>query len=669
MDVARWESPAAFFPWLHAQQYGRSATPSPGRRGAGDGAVSGTGLVSPSEAQGGVPDAEERGSYNSLVAPGGIRMPRHRASCGLFLLGLVCSVPAAGTEPTAYAVIHTDAGIRTAPPEVASTGKRVPYGTVVVVVDEKSVSGKDYVKVRLRDEPKTEFGWIAKSGLGSTKEFDPAMRPEDSVDDQKLTGTKALMAAIYNARGKYLKEQANALGVSPAALAAVLKVESGGRAFGPDGRVIIRFENHVFWNVWGKESKGEFDSHLKFDAKERWKGHQSARAPCDPWGACHTSQAIEWEVLNYAKTLDEGAALASASYGIGQIMGFNHKAVGYASDREMVKKFDEGIKPQLDAMIAFIKGKEKCLRGLRAKDYTLFAECYNGTGKAAEYGARIKEAADAFAEVTAGKRYADGLPAEKVTAALPGLEKYVDGLREKTGVPGLAIAVVHADKVVYLKGFGVREVGQAGRDRRGHGLPARVGLEAADRDRDRRPRRRRDRDVGLEDVGPRPRLPPVRATTCRARSRSATCSATAPGCPSTPATCSKTWAIPGPRCCTGCGSRSRPGRSGRATPTPTSASRRPASRRRRPRARPGKTWPPTGSSSRSAWTARATATPTTRPPPTGRGSTSAATASGSRSTTASPTPRPRPAARVPPPATSPSGCACSSPTASSTASR
>jgi CubicO group peptidase (beta-lactamase class C family) len=51
------------------------------------------------------------------------------------------------------------------------------------------------------------------------------------------------------------------------------------------------------------------------------------------------------------------------------------------------------------------------------------------------------------------------LPAEKVTAALPGLEKYVDGLREKTGVPGLAVAVVHADKVVYLKGFGLRELG------------------------------------------------------------------------------------------------------------------------------------------------------------------------------------------------------------------
>ncbi len=68
----------------------------------------------------------------------------------------------------------------------------------------------------------------------------------------------------------------------------------------------------------------------------------------------------------------------------------------------------------------------------------------------------------AFLALAAPAAAAD-LPAEKVTAALPGLEKYANGLREKTGVPGLAIAVVHADKVVYLKGFGVRELGTSDR--------------------------------------------------------------------------------------------------------------------------------------------------------------------------------------------------------------
>lgn len=57
---------------------------------------------------------------------------------------------------------------------------------------------------------------------------------------------------------------------------------------------------------------------------------------------------------------------------------------------------------------------------------------------------------------------AEDLPAEKVTDALSGLESYVEELREKTGVPGVAVAVIHADKVVFLKGFGVRETGKPG---------------------------------------------------------------------------------------------------------------------------------------------------------------------------------------------------------------
>jgi CubicO group peptidase (beta-lactamase class C family) len=51
---------------------------------------------------------------------------------------------------------------------------------------------------------------------------------------------------------------------------------------------------------------------------------------------------------------------------------------------------------------------------------------------------------------------------EKVKAALPELEKFADQTLKKTGVPGMAIAVVFQDEVVYLTGFGVRQAGQAG---------------------------------------------------------------------------------------------------------------------------------------------------------------------------------------------------------------
>lgn len=54
---------------------------------------------------------------------------------------------------------------------------------------------------------------------------------------------------------------------------------------------------------------------------------------------------------------------------------------------------------------------------------------------------------------------ADGWTREQVDAALPKLEAHIDGLIAEGAVPGLAVAIVHADEVVYLKGFGVREEG------------------------------------------------------------------------------------------------------------------------------------------------------------------------------------------------------------------
>jgi len=49
---------------------------------------------------------------------------------------------------------------------------------------------------------------------------------------------------------------------------------------------------------------------------------------------------------------------------------------------------------------------------------------------------------------------------EKVADALPELEAYALGLINGDATPGLSIAIVFQDKVVYLKGFGVRKKGR-----------------------------------------------------------------------------------------------------------------------------------------------------------------------------------------------------------------
>ena len=323
----------------------------------------------------------------------------------VLLAALLTPSGAAFAQPKSYSIADPTATLRAEPG--AKDGKRAEYGMEVVIVEERTVAGTPFVHVAWLHADRATLGWTERSNLGSAKEFDTAMRAEDSVDSKNLAGLELLMAGIYNTRGKYLKEKATELGIKPSALAAVLKVESSGRGFGGDGRQIVRFENHIFRGQWGVKNADKFEKHFKHDAKERWKGHQWRKADDGEWQTFHGNQAKEWEVLTFARSLDENAALQSASYGAGQIMGFNHKTVGYDSADAMVKAFDKGIAPQFDAILAFIKSHPNCMKGLKADDYVVFARCYNGAGKEQEYGARIKEAADTYRKVTAGKKHAD----------------------------------------------------------------------------------------------------------------------------------------------------------------------------------------------------------------------------------------------------------------------
>ena len=90
-----------------------------------------------------------------------------------------------------------------------------------------------------------------------------------------------------------------------------------------------------------------------------------------------------WE----AAQLDAEAAFKATSWGMFQIMGFNHKLAGYDSAQAMVEAFKQGEQVQLEAFLTFIsnvKHKGKLLiQWLREKNWAMFAEGYNGAGYAA----------------------------------------------------------------------------------------------------------------------------------------------------------------------------------------------------------------------------------------------------------------------------------------------
>lgn len=228
------------------------------------------------------------------------------------------------------------------------------------------------------------------------------LEPSDAGKVQvrsSFNGTQKLVAETWNTQGGLLGVLSEIVEVEPAAAVAVLCVESSGRGFGDDGRMIIRFENHVFWDKWGKEHTDGFNGHFRFNASKRWLGHQFCEATGGAWGDCHRSQADEWRVFGFARGLDEACAIRSISMGGPQIMGFNHALIGYGSPREMFDNFQADLRWQVLGLFDFVKGSgttSEMLEALRRRRFDDFATRYNGPGQAAEYGSRIQKFYDAF---------------------------------------------------------------------------------------------------------------------------------------------------------------------------------------------------------------------------------------------------------------------------------
>lgn len=156
---------------------------------------------------------------------------------------------------------------------------------------------------------------------------------------------------------------ASALGVDVATVRAVADVESSGGGFLADGRPKILFERHIF----ARETGGRFNG-----------SHPGISGSPGGYGASGANQHARFE---QAFKLDPAAAMKSASWGEFQIMGFNHKMVGYDSVGKFVDAMRSSAGSQLDAFVSFIESAG--LKGkLQNKDWAGFARGYNGPGYA-----------------------------------------------------------------------------------------------------------------------------------------------------------------------------------------------------------------------------------------------------------------------------------------------
>ncbi|NIQ02551.1 MAG: DUF3380 domain-containing protein [Nitrospinaceae bacterium] len=207
------------------------------------------------------------------------------------------------------------------------------------------------------------------------------------------------VAKTWNQFGGLIQKLSEVVDVEPASALAVLVVESSGRGFSSDGRMIIRFENHKFLKYYGKNHPDKFKAHFKFDPEKRWLGHRFRKSPNGRWQTFHGKQNEEWKVFDFARELHAAAAMRSISMGLPQIMGFNHAVIGYDSVGEMFDHFSDDVRFHILGLFDFIRGASgtsPMLQALQRQDFEKFASRYNGPGQAAKYGAWIESRYDTF---------------------------------------------------------------------------------------------------------------------------------------------------------------------------------------------------------------------------------------------------------------------------------
>lgn len=161
---------------------------------------------------------------------------------------------------------------------------------------------------------------------------------------------------------------ADRINVPAAQIKALSDVESPKGGFNPDGTPKILFERHKFYQAL---------TELNWITK-RDEMREKYPDICHPNPGSYNTRP-QYEKLEIAATLNWDAAHESASWGFGQVMGFNWKSLGYDSVRDFVTKMYESEGQQLDAVCRYIKatGLDEALR---RKDWVAFAKGYNGKG-------------------------------------------------------------------------------------------------------------------------------------------------------------------------------------------------------------------------------------------------------------------------------------------------
>lgn len=163
-------------------------------------------------------------------------------------------------------------------------------------------------------------------------------------------------------------DAASKLSVSVAHVHTVTDVEALQSGFISNGKPKTLFERHQFYR-------------LLADAKGKEFANQIAKTKpdiCNKTPGGYLKGVAEWNRLQKAVRINETCALKAASWGLFQIMGFNHAACGYSTVQDYARAMGESEGKQLDAFVNYMLKNPTVLGYLRNCQWEKFARAYNG---------------------------------------------------------------------------------------------------------------------------------------------------------------------------------------------------------------------------------------------------------------------------------------------------
>jgi hypothetical protein len=236
------------------------------------------------------------------------------------------------------------------------------------------------------------------------------------------------------------------LGVGEDELHAFIDVETRGSGFDDQGRPRILFERHKFYKF--------------LPADKRAQAVNLRLASKSPGG--YGKESEQYSKLERAMKIDKAAALFSCSWGLGQIMGFNHEAAGYETVEEMIEAFCEDEENHLQAAVQFIYSN-KLDDELRNHDWAGFAKGYNGQNyKINRYDEKLAEAFAKWSRIKDTPWAEEAKPVEPVVVTAPApipptpdieVKRPPKVVVKKTGVMSI-LAIIAAIVAAIIQYFG-----------------------------------------------------------------------------------------------------------------------------------------------------------------------------------------------------------------------